>query len=154
MGWYPGETAFWTEPGAGGEVLAFAKLPIYIKHNGEWSMPIWGVGGSKLVALEKGRLVSNDEGYKMAETDALSVAMKKLGVAGDIYAGKWDGSKYINITPEKAVDDKQDGPQAGGKIKAEAELVVKRFKELAGGEQRPEYIRSWAGTPPGDRLQP
>jgi hypothetical protein len=37
---------------------------------------------------------SNDEGYKMAITDALSVAMKSLGVAADIYMGLWDGSKY------------------------------------------------------------
>jgi len=30
----------------------------------------------------------------MAVTDALSVALKMLGVAADIYLGRWDGSKY------------------------------------------------------------
>ena len=53
-----------------------------------------GIGGSKLVAIEKGSPVSNDEGYKMAVTDAFSTALKMLGVAADIYAGLWDGSKY------------------------------------------------------------
>ena len=30
----------------------------------------------------------------MATTDALSVAMKQLGVAADIYLGMWDGRSY------------------------------------------------------------
>ena len=44
----------------------------------------------------------------MAITDALSVAMKMIGVAADIYAGRWDGSRYNEqddnngfITPEQ-----------------------------------------------------
>lgn len=32
--------------------------------------------------------------YKMAVTDALSVALKALGVGADIYAGKWTVQKY------------------------------------------------------------
>ena len=58
--------------------------------NGEWSDAIQGTGGSSEVSMEsKGAYVS-DECYKMALTDALSVAMKALGVAADVYfeAGK------------------------------------------------------------------
>ena len=36
----------------------------------------------------------NDEALKMATTDALSVAMKQLGVAADVYMNNMDGSKY------------------------------------------------------------
>lgn len=84
----------WTEPGAGSEKLAFAQVAVYVKDGEKWSEPIIGIGGSKLVQVEKGAAVSNDEGYKMAVTDAFSTALKMLGVAADIYAGKWDGSKY------------------------------------------------------------
>ena len=41
-----------------------------------------------LVTKERDGLRTNDEGFKMATTDALSVAMKMLGVAADIYAGR------------------------------------------------------------------
>jgi hypothetical protein len=47
-----------------------------------------------LLKKETRGMHSTDEGYKMAVTDALSVACKALGIAGDIYAGLWDGSKY------------------------------------------------------------
>lgn len=90
----------WTEQGAGGEVLAFAQVAVFVKDGENWSDPIEGIGGSKLVALEKERPVSNDEGYKMAVTDAFSTALKMLGVAADIYAGRWDGSKYRD-TPDQ-----------------------------------------------------
>lgn len=58
-------------------------------------------GGSKLAIKEKEGVYGSDEGYKMALTDALSVAMKQIGVAADIYAGLWDGSKYIDAPKDK-----------------------------------------------------
>lgn len=120
IGWYPGPTKFWTEQGANGEVLAFASLELFIKVDGEWSMPIPGSGGSKLVSFEGGKLVSNDEGYKMAETDAFSVAMKKIGGGADVYKGRWDGSKYTTTPKEPEIK------------------TPKATVELAGGETTPD----------------
>ena len=78
-------------------MLCFVSIDLYVKNGDDWSKPIFGLGGSKLIADEKGGLHSNDEGFKMALTDALSVAMKELGVAAAIYQGLWDGSKYIDL---------------------------------------------------------
>ena len=61
-----------------------------------------GIGGSMFVASEKAGLRTNDECYKMAVTDALSVAMKMLGVGADIYMGRYDGSKYAEEKMLKA----------------------------------------------------
>ena len=94
IGWKYEVRKLWTEQGAGAEKLAFAQVAVYIKDGDAWSDPIEGIGGSRLVQLEKGAFVSNDEGYKMAVTDAFSTALKMLGVAADIYAGRWDGTKY------------------------------------------------------------
>lgn len=99
IGWKYEVRKLWTEQGAGNEKLAFAQVAVYIKDGDKWSDPIEGIGGSKLVQLEKGAAVSNDEGYKMAVTDAFSTALKMLGVAADIYAGRWDGSKYKEELP-------------------------------------------------------
>jgi hypothetical protein len=95
QGWKYEVQKLWTEPGAGTEKLAFAQVAVFVKTpENTWSEPIVGIGGSKLVAIEKGGPVSNDEGYKMAVTDAFSTALKMIGVAADIYAGHWDGTKY------------------------------------------------------------
>lgn len=99
-GWKYEVQKLWTEPGASNEKLAFAQVAVYVKDGDTWSEPIVGIGGSKLVQVEKGAAVSNDEGYKMAVTDAFSTALKMLGVAADIYAGLWDGSKYNEPAPE------------------------------------------------------
>lgn len=114
IGWKYEIQKLWIEEGANNEKLAFAQVAVMIKNGDTWSERIVGIGGSKLVALEKGAPVSNDEGYKMAVTDAFSTALKMLGVAADIYAGRWDGSKYKKpaeqLPPEvRAVKDAFDG---------------------------------------------
>lgn len=102
IGWKYEIQKLWTENGAKGEVLAFAQVAVFIRNadTKEWSAPIVGIGGSKLVNAFNAGLVSNDEGYKMAVTDAFSTSLKMLGVAANIYAGRWDGSKYKDAPQE------------------------------------------------------
>ena len=111
MRWYYEVQAFWTEAGYGGELMAFVHIHLFTKNNEKWSSPIVGVGGSALVAKESSGLRANDEAYKMALTDALSVAMKQLGVGSDIYMGRYDGSKYKDVP----IDNKVASPNESGK---------------------------------------
>lgn len=111
VGWKYEIERLWTEPGTDGQVFAFAKINLYIVSGGKdyWSNAIPGVGGSMLVEKESRGLHSSDEAFKMAVTDALSVAMKMLGVAAEIYLGNWDGSKYINSpADEERIKEKFD----------------------------------------------
>lgn len=85
IGWRASIVKEWTQEGAGGEVAAFVDIELYIKQNGKWSEAIPGTGGSMLISTEKGKLVTNDEAFKMAYTDAISVACKALGFAADVY---------------------------------------------------------------------
>jgi len=96
-----------------GQVFAFVDINLYYKIDDKWSEPIPGSGGSMLVEKEKSGLHANDEGYKMATTDALSTAMKMLGVAADIYAGLWDGAKYRDAieAPVKPVSPTVETPR-------------------------------------------
>ena len=98
------EVEVWNEPTTSDQTFAFAKIQLFIKVNDEWSEPIPGIGGSMLVTKETAGLHASDEGYKMAITDALSVAMKMLGVGANIYAGL-SGSKY-QPEPKKAPEKK------------------------------------------------
>ena len=69
----------------GQEVKAFTNINLYVKVDDQWSDPIPGTGGATLVEVGKNGNYVNDEGYKCSLTDALSVAMKALGVAADVY---------------------------------------------------------------------
>lgn len=84
IGWKYEITKQWQEV-YGQEVKSFTNINLYVKVNGEWSEPIPGTGGATLVEVGKSGAYVNDEGYKMSLTDALSVSMKALGVAADIY---------------------------------------------------------------------
>lgn len=93
IGWYYEINRQWQDVGANGEITAFCNISLYIKVNDEWSKPIQGTGGSMFIAKEKNGLYTSDECYKMALTDAISVACKALGVAADVYWNT-DNTKY------------------------------------------------------------
>jgi len=102
VGWKYEVVKFWTEQGHE-EIMAFAQVNMYYKDGDDWSEAIPGIGGSMLIEKERAGLHNSDEAFKMALTDALSVSMKALGVAADIYMGKTNGSKYT--------DQRQDSPK-------------------------------------------
>ena len=93
IGWKYKIIREWLEPGANGEIAAFMDIELYYKLDGEWSEAIPGTGGSAFVAKEKNGLYTSDECYKMALTDAISVACKALGIGADVYWGA-DRTKY------------------------------------------------------------
>ena len=74
VGWYLEIKQQWLESSANGEVTANVIIELYIKTEGEWSKPIVGIGGSKFVSNEKNGPTVSDECFKMALTDAISVA--------------------------------------------------------------------------------
>src|SRR3990172_3459959 len=94
IGWMYEIKRLWIEPAANEQVFAFAEIKLYVKNGDDWSVPIPGIGGNMLVDKDKNGLYCNDEAYKMAVTDALSVAMKMLGVGAEVYSEQSDGSKY------------------------------------------------------------
>lgn len=81
--------------GANGEKAAFVDIDLYYKEDGVWSEAIPGTGGASFVTKESKGMHTNDECYKMALTDAISVAAKAIGVAADVYWNK-DSTKYSN----------------------------------------------------------
>ena len=99
IGWKYTITDKRLENGANNEVSAFVDIDLYIKVDGEWSDAIPGTGGSAFVASERNGLYTSDECYKMALTDAISVACKALGFGADVYWAK-DATKYTQ-RPER-----------------------------------------------------
>lgn len=97
IGWKYTVTRREMVPGANSEISCFVDIDLFYKWEGAWSEAVPGTGGASYVAKEKNGLYTSDECYKMALTDALSVACKALGIGADIYwaAGR---SKYTGAT--------------------------------------------------------
>lgn len=104
IGWKFETTKVEFHPGSDEQIAVFVDINFYYKFNDDWSAPIPGTGGSMFIAKEARGMHTSDEVIKMATTDALSVALKYLGVGADVYAGLWDGSKYRDTEP---VPDRQ-----------------------------------------------
>ena len=123
--------------------MAIVDINLYIKVDGEWSKPIFGTGGNTLVKPTSKGQKASDEGYKMALTDALSVACKALGVGADIYFGK-DKTKYTQYHTDEL-------PQ----MKTPEEVGQERLKEYedkinairARREEQPEQPAKGKATP-------
>ena len=100
--------------GANGEKVAVVDIELYVNVNGEWSHAIDGTGGSSFIAKEKNGLYTNDECFKMAYTDALSVACKSLGMGADVY---WGDSKYETEENDPTEEDAKNYVLTFGKYK-------------------------------------
>lgn len=117
LGWYYIIEDKWVETSmAKDEITANVIISLYVKYGDEWSMPIQGIGGSMLVSSEKGGLYVNDECFKMATTDAISVACKSLGMGAKVYWDK-DNTKYN--------DSKREYQAEVNAIKAEEDKLGK-----------------------------
>ena len=107
------------------EVAAFVDVNLYFKTDNGWSEAIPGTGGSAFVTKERNGIHVSDECFKMALTDALSVACKALGFGADVYWDK-DKTKYdepgVDRTPQiKAIETEIDRfAKARGKEYTEA----------------------------------
>ena len=126
----------WTNECAG-EVAAFVKVELKVFMNGQWSEPIEGTGGSKLCGKGRGDGI-NDEAWKMATTDAISVACKALGMAADIYFEKDAnyGTKY-----ETPRESRPQSKPARREHPTDAQLEA-LAKRIANGEDLTDKIQT------------
>ena len=127
IGWYFGEPKFDVRVD-GGVTTVHCTLPLYIKDNGEWSAPIFGVGGNTLMTAKGG---VSDEAYKMAYTDAQSNATKLIGLGGDIWFAN-DRTKYTAKPKAQAADEVADAINACKTIGDLEQVWKKMSKEMQG----------------------
>ena len=90
---------------------------------------VYGVGGDKVLGKSKYGPFTNDEAFKASYTDALSNAMKQIGVGADIHMGLFDDEKYVRETQREF---------AGGGQGAALEQAAREIT-AATGESRSTY---------------
>lgn len=115
VGWYISDVTYWQDRLDKNESVAlFCSILLHVKMDGAWSQPIYGIGGNMLVASEKSGPRLDDEAYKKAYTDAISVACKALGVGADVYFEK-DVTKYSEYEDESEQKDQKKDQQPAQK---------------------------------------
>lgn len=142
IGWYFDIIRTWTENGVNNEVLCFAEIKLYVKHDGEWSKGISATGGSKLVEWYSSKKYNSntDEGYKMALTDALGVACKLLGFGAKVYWEQEKGKYTKNDDDNKnkpSNTPKTDDKQKVDKVHDKKDKIV--FKPISRAEMVQQY---------------
>lgn len=135
IGWKTQIVEKWIDKGEKSESVANVRINLFIKVDGEWSDAIEGIGGSMFVASEKMGLFTSDEAYKMAYTDAISVACKSLGMGADIYWNK-DNTKYSK---------EKDEPMGEPKLFWTTEAVKAAINEAKTNE---DLVSAWNNSSP------
>jgi len=95
-GWGMDKPEFQTVP-ANNEVLVFCTVALWYM-DGEKRGTVYGVGGDKVLGTNKYGPFTNDEAFKASYTDALSNAMKQIGMGADIHMGQFEDEKYVRET--------------------------------------------------------
>lgn len=131
LGWYAPITNKEIIDGANGEKVAIVDINLFVNFKKPyelkedlWSEPITGTGGSSFIVNEKSGPYTSDECFKMAYTDALSVACKSLGMGAKVY---WGDSKYVGEQDEKG--------------KRKTPLATEKQKEMIKGLYEAEDIK-------------
>ena len=147
LGWYTTTTKKEIIGGANEEKIATVDINLFVNYKkpfnlGDdlWSKPIEGSGGSSFISNEKNGLYTSDECFKMAYTDALSVACKSLGMGAEIY---WGDSKYAKKETVETVEQAKNYVLNFGKHKGKklTEVPEDYLAWLYGAEKTDEVIK-------------
>lgn len=110
IGWGIGEPTYQVVPASDGQVAVYCTVSIWFNHDGKVSAPIYGVGGDLVVVKQSSGLRTDDEAFKKAFTDAISNAMKHLGMSADVHMGLFDDSKYVKQMEREAAEQEAEKP--------------------------------------------
>lgn len=128
FGWYTEILEERLEPLPDGRIAAFVKINLFVIVDDKASMPIAGTGGNMYVKKTKNGLEVNDECFKMAYTDAISVACKCLGFGANIY---WSSDKTKYDVPDDEPKQEKKAPTKKPPVKKPYEKLKKILdKEL------------------------
>lgn len=139
LGWYVEILDQWSETYGDNQTAAFVKVALRYRiepMKGEWSAPVVGIGGSILFGKGVGDGI-NDEAYKMAYTDAISIACKNLGMCADIY---YDKDKATSDNRTKY--DVQNAPKE--KVAPAAPQASKQAYDPMPKDKYMKYVRAQA----------
>jgi hypothetical protein len=102
VGWGITEPRYEVVQASEGQVAVYCWLSVWYVQDGKRSEPVPGIGGDMVVIKQSSGLRTNDEAFKAAATDAISNAMKHIGMSADVHMGRFDDHKYVQEMKDEA----------------------------------------------------
>ena len=95
------------------DVLHVAVVSVWYVYEGKRSETFDQMGGTKAAyKTNSGSLMIDEDAGKKSVTDGMVKCLSMIGFAGDIFAGRWDDSKYIQeAAAEWDRRNKEDNPE-------------------------------------------
>jgi hypothetical protein len=142
------------------EILVYCTVGLWYMDDGEKRGPVFGVGGDKVLTqiFEKDRqgnrvkdeatgryktyAQTDDEAFKKAYTDALSNAMKFIGVGADVHMGLFDDNKYVQSVRDEFNEQQKEVIAEVDRQKAASSTLAQVRKDTAAAAIPPEL--DWA----------
>ncbi len=135
---------------ANDEILVYCTVALWYNESDKHSNSVYGVGGDKVMGKNKYGPFTNDEAFKASYTDALSNAMKQIGVGADIHMGLFDDEKYVRETARAFAEP---DPVKSEADQIYAEQSADRRKQGLEPLRKPKPTRKeWAGYVVDDLL--
>lgn len=148
-GWGIGEPSFQVVPGDNREMLVYCTASIWY---GEDRRTVYGVGGDKIVTHIKAnaqynrpeRWENDDEAFKKAFTDAITNALKMIGVGADVHMGMFDDSKYVNTMREEFSELKHEAKKASAaEMKRGLETITQELLDCRTPNDAQKIWKAW-----------
>lgn len=84
------------------DVLHVAVVSVWFMHEGKRSETFDQMGGTKAAYMTaSGKLSVDEDAGKKSVTDGMVKCLSMIGFAGDIFAGQWNDSKYVEWAREQ-----------------------------------------------------
>lgn len=113
----------------GDEVLHWCRIEFW---HGERSNTFETYGQTKALAQTKNGLKSDEDAPKKSFTDALVKAASYVGVASNIFLGRWDDQKYVRHLEEEFSKTPELTPEEkAAKAKAFADETIKQVRSCS-----------------------
>lgn len=128
-GWGINEPSFQLVP-AGEEILVFCTVTVWLQAKSDDSSLnltspklLVGVGGDKVLTKTKYGISTDDEAFKKAFTDAVTNALKFIGVGADVHMGMFDDNKYVNTMTREFAEQAtpEPAPKSSSQLKKDGE---------------------------------
>ena len=119
IGWGVTAPQFQVVPGPEGEQLVFCTAGVWYKQGDVESATVYGVGGDKPVGKNKYGLNTDDEAFKKSFTDAITNALKLIGVGADVHMGRFDDNKYVSDMKREFADEPAQQVKSSAQLKRE-----------------------------------
>jgi hypothetical protein len=137
VGWGINQPSFQVVP-CDGETLVYCTVSIW---HGTHDRIVFGVGGDKVATKrQSGATFCDDEAFKKSFTDAITNALKLIGVGADVHMGLFEDSKYVAEMAKEFAEEKDDGRAGRAQYIVDCKAKITSFPD-----QDPRILVWWDG---------